>query len=67
MQLQIIQMCESLSDMEFQYSEKKNGLDIQINTYVTQLITEIQNWELNYAVVTPISGKVIFTQYWSKI
>ncbi|MEY8721795.1 HlyD family efflux transporter periplasmic adaptor subunit [Bacteroides stercorirosoris] len=66
MQLQIIQMCESLSDMEFQYSEKKNGLDIQINTYVTQLITEIQNWELNYAVVTPISGKVIFTQYWSK-
>lgn len=65
MQLQTLQMCESLSDMEFQYSEKKNNLETQVNNYITQLITEIQNWELSYVIIAPISGQITFTQYWS--
>lgn len=61
-----IARCVSLcQNMEFQYSEKKNNLETQVNNYITQLITEIQNWELSYVIIAPISGQITFTQYWS--
>ena len=29
-----------------------------------QLLTEIQAWEISYALIAPIPGKVTFTNYW---
>lgn len=63
-EMQITQMQESLPDTEYQYQDKKNQLDTQLKTYISQLLSEIQTWELNYALITPIDGQVTFTNYW---
>lgn len=64
MQIQIAQMRESLLDVDNQYTEKKNTLETQIRTYVTQLLAEIQTWEISNVLVAPVDGKVTFTTYW---
>lgn len=64
MQIQIAQMRESLLDVGNQYTERKNTLETQIKTYVTQLLTEIQTWEMNNVLIAPVNGKVTFTTYW---
>lgn len=65
-EMQITQMQENLLDTEYQYQEKKNQLETQLKTYIAQLQVEIQAWELNYALITPIAGQVTFTDYWIK-
>jgi len=63
-EIQITQMEESLLDTEYQYLDKKNTLEAQLKTYLSQLLTEMQNWELNYALISPIDGQITFTNYW---
>lgn len=65
-EIQITQMQENLLDTEYQYQDKKNQLETQLKTYISQLQAEIQSWELSYALITPIDGLVIFTNYWVK-
>lgn len=65
-EIQITQMQESLLDTEYQYQDKKNQLETQLKTYISQLLSEIQTWELNYVLITPIDGQVTFTNYWVK-
>lgn len=63
-QMQITQMQENLLDTEYEYEDKKNQLQTQLKTYIAQLLSEIQSWELNYALIAPIEGKVEFSTYW---
>ncbi|GHV40040.1 hemolysin [Bacteroidia bacterium] len=63
-QIQITQMEESLLDTEYQYQDKKNQLETQLKTYISQLLTEIQTWEQNYVLMASIDGQVTFTNYW---
>jgi HlyD family secretion protein len=65
-EIQITQMQENRLDTEFQYQDKKNRLETQIKTYISQLLSEIQTWELNYVLISPIDGQVTFTNYWIK-
>lgn len=65
-EMQITQMQENLLDIEYQYQDKKNQLETQIKTYISQLLTEIQAWELNYVLTSPIDGQITFTNYWVK-
>ncbi|MFV0329287.1 MAG: HlyD family secretion protein [Dysgonomonas sp.] len=64
-EIQIGQMKESLYDTNYQDIEKENKLITQLKTYVNQLQTEIQQWELNYVLIAPIDGEATFTKYWS--
>ncbi len=64
LQIQIAQLQESLLDTEYQYIEKKNSLETQLKTYITQLLAEIETWEMNYILQSPIDGNVTFTKYW---
>lgn len=64
-EIQITQMQESLLDIEYQYIDKKNTFETQIKTYMAQLFAEIQLWEQNYALISPIDGQVTFTNYWT--
>lgn len=66
MQIQIAQMKESLLDAEYQYIEKENNLRTQLNSQITQLITDIQTWEINYVLMAPIDGKITFSNYWTE-
>lgn len=64
LQIQIAQMKESLLDTEYQYIDKKSTLETELKSLGTQLLTEIQTWEMTYALITPIPGKITFTNYW---
>ena len=64
MQIQIAQLKESLLDVGQQDTEKFNDLRSRIFSLITQLKTEIQAWELNYVLKSPIEGTITFTNYW---
>ncbi len=66
LRMQISQTKESLLDTEKQYMDNKNTLETELNTLSIQLLNEIKTWELNYALISPISGQVTFTAYWSE-
>jgi len=63
-QIQIGQLKESLLDTEEQGTEKLNSLETQLQSLVSQLKTNIQDWELNYVLRTPFNGKITFSRYW---
>ena len=65
MQIQVAQLKESLLDMRQQDTEKLNNLQSQLNSYISQLKTEIQAWELNYVLKAPVDGVITFTNYWT--
>lgn len=64
--IQITQMKENLLDIENQYRERKNELENGLKTKISQLFAEIQAWELMYVLISPIDGKITFTNYWTK-
>ncbi len=66
LQMQISQMEETLLDTEQQYLDNKSRLETELTTFVTQLINEINTWEINYVLSSPIGGKITFTSYWSQ-
>ncbi|MDR3061033.1 MAG: HlyD family secretion protein [Dysgonamonadaceae bacterium] len=66
LQIQIAQMQEALLDTEYQYEDKKRTLETQLKSQMTQLQTEIQTWEMNYVLSSPISGEITFTNYWTE-
>ena len=65
MHIQIAQLKESLLDAGHQDTEKRNSFQSQLRTYISQLKTEIQAWELNYALIAPVDGTITFTNYWT--
>ncbi len=65
MQIQISQLGETLLDTEEQDTEKLNNLQSQLRSYTSQLKAEIQAWELNYALISPVNGIITFTNYWT--
>jgi HlyD family secretion protein len=62
--MQIDQLQETLYDIEFQYQDKKNTLETQLKTQVSQLNAEIEAWEMTYVLNSPIDGHITFTEYW---
>lgn len=66
LQIQLVQIYESLYDTEYQYQDKKNALETRLRSLISQLKTEINDWEMDYALITPINGKITFSQYWTK-
>lgn len=66
MNIRITQIEESIMDISHQYAEEKNSYHTQINARATQLQTEIIAWKINYVLISPIDGKVTFTNYWTE-
>lgn len=64
-ELKITLSNEESLDVYNEYTEKINELESQLKGFVTQLQTEIKNWELKYVFLAPVDGKIIFTNYWS--
>ena len=64
MQIQMTQMRESLMDMEHQHNEQINDFRTQLRSMVLQIKSDIQSWEMNYVLMSPIDGKITFTRYW---
>jgi len=66
LQIQISQLQETLLDTKQQYADTKNLLELEMNTLASQLLNEINTWEMNFALVSPIDGEITFTNYWSE-
>jgi len=64
LQIQIGQLKESLLDTKEQGVEKVNTLQMQLQSLISQLKSEIKDWELNYVLRAPIDGKITFSKYW---
>ena len=64
MQIQIGQLEESIWETGYQDIETMNNLQRRLQSQLSQLQTEILNWELNYVLKTPIDGKITFTNFW---
>lgn len=64
-QIQLAQMNESLYDTEYQYLDQKNTLETQLRSLINQLRVEIDAWEINYALITPVDGEITLTEYWT--
>lgn len=65
LQIQLAQMDESLYDTEYQYLDQKNTLETQLRSLINRLKAEIDAWEINYALITPVDGEITLTQYWT--
>ena len=63
LQIQLAQMKESLYDTE--YLDQRNKLETQLRSLINQLRAEIDAWEINYALITPVDGEITLTQYWT--
>lgn len=64
-EIQIGQMKESLFDADYTKEDKENTLRTKLRSLITELRTGIQNWELKYLLISPIDGKVSFTDFWT--
>lgn len=65
LQIQLAQMNESLYDTEYQYLDQRNTLETKLRSLINQLRAEIDAWEINYALITPVDGEITLTQYWT--
>ena len=65
LQIQLAQMKESLYDTEYQYLDQRNKQETQLRSLINQLRAEIDAWEINYAIITPVDGEITLTQYWT--
>lgn len=65
MKLQILQMEESKFETDNQYVEKTNAFRNKIISQIRQLMVDIENWQMQYVLLSPIDGKITFTKYWT--
>lgn len=56
---------ETILDLKLQEEEKKNNLNANLMEAFENLKNAIDAWKINYVLITPIDGKVIFTTIWS--
>lgn len=66
LQIQISELQETLLDTKQQYADSKNQLELELTTLASQLLNEINTWELNFVLISPINGNVTFVGYWSE-
>ncbi len=64
-EIQIGQMKESLFEADYNKEDKENTLRAKLRSLITELKTGIQNWEMNYLLISPIDGRISFTDFWT--
>ncbi len=64
-ELTILQQEQQLIELETQKEEQTAEYERQLDNLRGQLLARIAQWEYQYLIVSPIAGKVTFTQYWS--
>lgn len=63
--VQLAQLEQTIMDLRLQQQEQKKRLEISLNQSYANLTGQIAQWEQDFLLQTPISGKVTFTKYWS--
>ncbi|MDH6533764.1 HlyD family efflux transporter periplasmic adaptor subunit [Parabacteroides sp. 52] len=65
-QIQIAQLKEDFLNLQLEKLEKEGKIANDFNHAREQLIIACRNWELQYALLSPVKGQVTFTTYWSE-
>ncbi|MDL2308953.1 HlyD family secretion protein [Bacteroidales bacterium OttesenSCG-928-C03] len=64
--MSILQSEQAIFDLEQQFVEQRNNLQLSLSTAYDQLLTQIKSWEQTYLLVSPCNGVATFTKYWKK-
>jgi len=64
--ISILQLEQTIFDLEQQRNEQENQLQIALTGAYNQLQTQIKNWEQTYLLLSPIDGVITLTKYWQK-
>jgi multidrug resistance efflux pump len=62
----ILQMKESLLDLEIQYKKELNQYQADLNEALQLLKVAIGQWEEKYLVKSPVNGTITFTSFWNE-
>ena len=65
----VIELAEKrqlLQDYRIKRQEEKENLSSALDETFTNLKAQIKIWETSYLLVSPVKGKVAFTEYWSE-
>ena len=65
-QLAILQLEQSVFDLEQQYNDTRQQLSLSLSIAGEQLRSQIDNWEKTYLLKAPCDGKVTLTKFWQK-
>lgn len=57
---------KSIMDLKDQFDEQSKNHRISLRESCKRLLAEIAQWEKNYLLISPISGKVSFFNFWSE-
>ncbi len=64
--IQILQLEQSVLDIQQQYDEQKKQFELSIEQSFNNLFNQIKTWEQTYLIIAPINGTVTFNLYWSE-
>lgn len=64
--ISMTEMTGTFIETENDFIDKENYYIVEIRNQALQLLTEIQSWEINYVLQSPIDGKISFNSYWSE-
>jgi multidrug resistance efflux pump len=61
-----IEYQKAITDIEQQQLKEKNDRIMAIQDITKRLLAQIDSWEQQYLIKTPVAGKVIFFKYWKE-
>lgn len=64
--ISILQLEQTIFDLEQEFTEQENILNLNLKGSRDILLSEIETWEQTYLLKSPCEGKVTFTSYWQK-
>jgi len=64
--ISLLQTEQNVLDLEREYHDRLNQLELTLNTTQNQLLSEIKIWEQTYLLFSPIDGVATLTKYWQK-
>lgn len=64
-ELSILQLQNQLAELDMQYYNETEQYRRQIQESRSRLLSQIQQWKDKYLLISPISGRLTLTKYWS--
>jgi HlyD family secretion protein len=65
-ELQIVNLQQEILDLELQFIDEKLKLEMLMFEQTENLKSKIALWEQNYLLISPIKGKVSFSEIWTE-
>lgn len=64
-QIQLIQLEQQMLEIQLKEEEDRKRMLSTISSNAQALRNQLQTWELAYTLKSPVTGKVVLTNYWS--